>query len=159
MKAKHFILFSVLVFSSTKTQAQQNTVASGGDASGAGGNISYSLGQIDFSSSSGSGGNLSEGVQQPYVISITTGIDHPEVQLELLVYPNPTLGNIQLFIDQPDLAEMQVELTDLQGKIIQRTIILTNTTNIEMESLNAGVYFVKVLQNNREIKTFKVIKN
>jgi hypothetical protein len=35
---------------------QKNTVAAGGDASGSGGSLSYSIGQIDYKILSGSGG-------------------------------------------------------------------------------------------------------
>ena len=50
--------------------AQESTVASGGNGTGEGGSVSYSLGQVSYSSNSGSNGSITEGVQQPYDVSV-----------------------------------------------------------------------------------------
>lgn len=159
MKKIHVILYCTFIFSCIKIQAQQNTVATGGDISGAGGSVSYSVGQIDHSASNGTGGNLSEGVQQPYVISITTGILLTNIQLNFSVYPNPTISNVILSVDQPDLTGISYQLSDMQGKRISENKISESMTSIPMENLNASVYFIKIIKNNSEIKTFKIIKN
>ena len=46
--------------------AQQGSVAAGGDASGAGGSMSFSIGQVDFQVYSGAQGSLSLGIQQGF---------------------------------------------------------------------------------------------
>ena len=159
MKTIPIILCSLFIFSCIKIKAQQNTVATGGDISGAGGSISYSIGQIDYSTSTGSGGNLSEGVQQPYVISITTGMAVTNIQLNFLVFPNPTINNVVLSVDQTDIIGIFYQLLDMQGKLISENKISESKTIISMENLNASIYFIKIVKNNSEIKTFKVIKN
>lgn len=159
MKIIHFLLYSTFIFCCIKIQAQQNTVATGGDISGAGGNISISIGQIDFSGSSGGGGNLSEGVQQPYIISVTTGITVTNIQLNFSVYPNPTISNVVLSIDQLDVVGLSYQLFDVRGKIISENKLSGNITTISMENLNASTYFIRVFKNNSELKTFKIIKN
>ncbi len=159
MKITHIILSSAFIFSCIKIQAQQNTVSAGGDISGSGGNISISIGQIDYSGSTGSSGNLSEGIQQPYIISVTTGITVNNIQLNFSVYPNPTISNVILSIDQLDVLGLSYQLFDAKGKIISENKLSGNITTIPMENFNASTYFIKVLKNNSELKTFKIIKN
>jgi hypothetical protein len=57
--------------------AQDTTPASGGNATGTGGSVSYTIGQIVYTTNSGTNGSLSQGVQQPYEISLVTGIEEP----------------------------------------------------------------------------------
>ncbi|MGB4776444.1 MAG: gliding motility-associated C-terminal domain-containing protein [Daejeonella sp.] len=63
---KRFLLvYALLACASVKLWAQQGVSASGGEATGAGGNVSYSVGQIDYSAVSSAGGSITEGLQQP----------------------------------------------------------------------------------------------
>lgn len=53
---------------------QQNLVAAGGEASGTGGSMSFSIGQLDGFTSTGSGGSAQHGVQQPAVVRVRANI-------------------------------------------------------------------------------------
>jgi hypothetical protein len=55
-------------------KAQQGAVSAGGEASGPGGSVSYSIGQTDYITKSSSGHFISDGLQQPYEISIALPI-------------------------------------------------------------------------------------
>ncbi len=46
--------------------AQQGNVSAGGNATGSGGSVSFSVGQVFFSGNSGAGGYVNQGVQQSY---------------------------------------------------------------------------------------------
>ena len=60
----------------TGLQAQEAVLASGGDTSGSGGSISYSVGQVVYTTNTGTSGySVAEGVQQPYEISVVTSLD------------------------------------------------------------------------------------
>jgi len=60
------ILIAFLVLSVYVSNAQSNTVAAGGDASGVGGSASYTVGEIGTLTYTGNGGIVISGVQQPY---------------------------------------------------------------------------------------------
>ena len=70
--------------------SQSNTVSAGGDADGDNGSISYSIGQVVYTSAQGSNGNVNQGVQQPYDVGVVTGIE--EAGINLSVFTNPTSG-------------------------------------------------------------------
>jgi len=142
--------------------AQQATTASGGDASGSGGSVAYSVGQIVYTTNTGSNGSVAQGVQQPYEISITTGLLETDIKLNLSAYPNPTTNYLMLQIDASAALSnqsMSYQLYDISGKLLESNTVVANSTTIKMEQLATGNYFLKVTQNNTLVKTFKIIKN
>ena len=138
--------------------AQQASTASGGDASGSGGSVAYSVGQIVYTTNTGITGSVAQGVQQPYEISITTGMLETDIKLNLSAYPNPTTNYLMLQIDNYDKA-LLYQLYDISGKLLESNTIVASSTTITMEALPTATYLLKVTQNNKEVKTFKIMKN
>lgn len=158
MKTKQlFFLFSFLFF--LKANAQQSLNAAGGDATGSNGKISYSIGQIDYVSATGSNGSVSQGVQQPFEIFTLGTDDFPNIILQAIVYPNPTSSNINLIIENYSIDNLHYNLYDIQGRSIANQKITQQETNITMENLQNTNYFLQVFDNNKTLKTFKIIKN
>ncbi|MES2140645.1 MAG: T9SS type A sorting domain-containing protein [Bacteroidota bacterium] len=154
---KVIITCSLILIGAGASVAQQNPVASGGDAIGTGGVISYSLGQIDYVTSTGSLGTISEGLQQPYEILILSGFE--ETGISLSVYPNPTTDFVVLSVLNSNTQNMTYTLYDLLGKIIENKKLSGSQTSISMTNLANDIYFIKVLNNDTELKVFKIIKN
>jgi hypothetical protein len=142
-----------------RSYAQNGTVSSGGDASGTGGSISYSVGQIDYITQNGSGGIITQGLQQPYEILVLTGIETKEIQLSVSVYPNPTSDFIILRVKDLSFEDLRYSFYDIHGKLIKEDKISGNETTIIIGELSKANYFIKVTLNKKEIKTFKIIKN
>jgi hypothetical protein len=139
--------------------AQQSANASGGDASGSSGTASYSVGQVVYTYSTASSGSSNQGVQQPYEI-FTTGIDtHEEIQLEMTVFPNPTLSTINLRIDAGAWEDMSLELYNALGQFITADRIVSSNTEVPMQGLAAGKYLLRVMNDQTTLKTFSIIKN
>ena len=138
--------------------AQKETVASGGDATGIGGTSSYSVGQVVYTTDTGTNGSVAKGVQQPYDISITTGVTETTISLTLSVYPNPTTNYLTLKIEEA-YKSASYQLIDLQGKVIKSNKVDGDETTIKMEGLPTSIYFLSISDNNQLIKTFKIIKN
>ncbi len=140
-------------------QAQQATTATGGDATGSGGSVAYSVGQIVYTTHTGTTGSIAQGVQQPYEISVVLGIENSLIDLDISAFPNPTTHNLTLSIGN-DISEiLHFQLCDLSGKIIERRKISNRTETINMENLTTATYFLKVSNANNEVKLFKIIKN
>ncbi len=142
----------------TNGYAQQASTATGGDASGSGGSVTYSVGQIVYTTNTGSSGSVAQGVQQPYEISITTGLLETDIKINLSAYPNPTTNYLMLEVVNYDKG-LSYQLYDISGKLLESKQVTGNVTNIAMEQLATATYFLKVLNNNNEVKTFKIIKN
>jgi hypothetical protein len=159
VKNKKVILSLLLLVLGLTAQAQQATTASGGDANGSGGSAAYSVGQIVYTTNTGTTGSVAQGVQQPYEIYVELGIENSSIALELSAYPNPTIHSLTLNVGNTFSENLHFELCDLNGKIIERRKINSSTETINMESLATATYFLKVSNAKNQIKIFKIIKN
>ena len=66
MKKTKCILFLLPGLFITVVQAQKVVLPSGGNATGSGGSVSYSIGQIAYSYQTGPSGSINQGVLQPF---------------------------------------------------------------------------------------------
>lgn len=160
MKNKKLILGILLLFGLSGLHAQEAIPASGGDATGSGGSSAYSIGQVVYTTHTGSNGSVAQGVQQPYEISVVTGLaEAVNINLQLKVYPNPTNDFLNLVAEEFNNQSLSYILFDINGQILQNQKLSEKETTISMEFLVPATYFLKVLNEQEEIKTFKIIKN
>jgi hypothetical protein len=121
--------------------------------------VSYSVGQIVYTTATGVNGTSNHGVQQPYEI-FTVGIDqNPGISLQLTVYPNPTPSQVTLNTGNLDPEGIVYQLFDMKGKSMDSQPVRDRLTLIPLEEQPVGMYILKVMQGNFLLKTFKIIKN
>lgn len=152
------LLVTTLLLGLTQVNAQEAVVTSGGNASGTNGNVSYSVGQIVYTTNTGATGSVAQGVQQPFEIQTVLGAENFNINLQLAVYPNPTTNWLQLEVKNTEFTNLSYQLFDLNGRMILNQKITTETSTISMEQLPAAIFLLKVVNNNKEVKTFKIIK-
>ncbi len=144
----------------TGLQAQTSFNSTGKNTSGSDGSVSYSVGQVVYTSSTGINGSVSQGVQQPYEISVVTAIEKTKgINLSVTAYPNPTTDFLQLKIENEEIKDLSFQLYDLQGKLLRSEKITSNQSSINMGNIISSTYFLKVISGNKTIKEFKIIKN
>lgn len=167
MKYKRLKLSAIILLAIglTEIKAQEAIPAAGGNAAGAGGSVSYSVGQVVYTISSGTSGSVTAGVQQPYEISVVTSLeDDNMIRLDFSVYPNPATDFLILRIDGESPKEFTAYLLNTNGSVLKSIKIEANETNIDMSNLVIGTYLLKIVKtknasSSHEIKTFKIIKN
>ena len=155
---KKIIVLIIFGCSIISIQAQQTTVSAGGDASGIGGTFSYSIGQVVYTYNYGTDVIVAQGVQQPFEISIL-GLDNYHINLVMQTYPNPTKDYLVLNVHALDLSNMIFQLYDVNGRLIETRTMFSPIETICMMNLPSSVYVLKVINNNKEVKSFKIIKN
>jgi len=161
MRHKRLKLSAVLLLGLglTGLQAQTSVNATGSNASGSGGTVAYSVGQVVYTTNTGTNGTVAQGVQQPFEISVVTGLKEAKgINLSVTAYPNPTIDYLTLEVKEFDLSNLRFQLYDMRGKLLQSEKITNNQTSIIMINLLPSTYFLKVIQGNKEVKTFKIIK-
>lgn len=146
-------------FSLSTVTAQESFNSAGGSTAGSGGSVSYTVGQVAYQTHTGPNGSVAEGVQQQYEISAVTAIEETKgINLTVSAYPNPTTDYLTLEVKDFELSALHFQLYDMHGKLLLNEKITGNKTSIVMSDLVPATYFVKVIQNNREVKTFKIVK-
>jgi len=139
--------------------AQETILASGGDATGSGGSASYSIGQVFYTAHQHPEGTITEGVQQPYEISVVIGLDEADnMALDYSAYPNPVTGFLILKVEQSGNRNLLYQLIDNNGRLLKSERITSDEYTILMEQYVAGTYYLNVLLDGKWMKTFKIIK-
>lgn len=238
----------LLAVSTTQLKAQKGIVTSDGSASGPGGTVTFSLGQIDYIPLSGPGGSAAPGVQVP-VTSATLPITLADIKATRLedkilvnwstvteinshyfivqrsndgvvftdlkqvsaagnssiiknyltedlhplggtnyyrikqidkddkfvfskivsvtfnhnasiaiVYPNPTTDNVTLKTTNSGSHSLTYKLFNTKGQLLVTNKITDDVTVIKTSHLAPSDYFLKIVDNKKEIKSFKIIK-
>jgi len=160
MKQKRFkLLFVVfIVFRMAGIQAQNSISTSGKTATGTGGSVNYSVGQVINMTNTGTNGSVSTGVQQPYEIYIISGLEQTDVTLQIVVYPNPTIDQLTLKIKNNKPSIFSIQLYQADGKLIESKKMTENEIVMDVHKLIPSTYLLKVIKSGKEIKVFKIIK-
>ena len=153
-----FFLSFLLSFSMNAQTSHQVLSATGGDATGSGGTVAFSVGQIVYTTSTGTTGSVAQGVEQAYEIS-SVGIKETALNISLSIFPNPTSDYLTLKVEDYNKEALSYNLLDEQGKLVLNEQITNQDTQVAMSTLARGAYFINVLQANEKIQTFKIIKN
>ena len=139
--------------------AQNAIVASGGNATGSGGTSNYTVGQVAYTNQVGSNGSFNQGVQQPIEIFTLGSDDFPQITLAISVYPNPTSAFVNLSIANYNSENICYQLFDFNGRVVKFDKINQQQIQISLNNSPNAIYFLTVLDNNKVLKTFKIIKN
>jgi len=160
-KLKLISLAGLLIFQLSSLQAQEAIPAAGGYANLSNGSISYTLGQVFYTTNMGTNSNsIAHGVQQPYEISEVSGIYEANgISLILSIFPNPASNYLTVKVKNYNANHLQYQVFDMTGKLLKTLQATGNETRIETNNLRAANYFVKVIENHKEIKIFKIIKH
>ena len=125
-------------------KAQEAIPAAGGTITGSGGSVSYTVGQVAYTTVTGAGGTVTQGVQQPYVISVISEVPEAnEISLDCSVFPNPASNYVILKTENLELSNMACQLYDAEGKLLQDIKIEDKLTTIPMDDLLRATYILR----------------
>jgi len=162
MKLRKLMLSVVFlcIFGLSTLKAQVAVPAAGSNASGNGGTVSYSIGQVVYQTYTGTNASIAEGIQQPYEIFVVTGIEQAKsINLLVSAYPNPAKDYLTLNISDSNPSVFSFQLYGMDGRILLNEKITESLTIIPVSNFVTATYFLKVTRDSQEIKTFKIIKN
>ena len=158
-KSKPILLLTAGLLWAGFAQAQESANASGGDATGSGGTLAYSIGQIVYTTNTGGSGSVAQGVQHAYEL-LTVGITETELNISLTAFPNPTTENLTLQISDYNNEKLSYQLFDIQSKQLSNGQVTAQQTQINMNGLPSATYFINVVnQENKIVQSYKIFKN
>ena len=103
---------------------------------------------------------MAQGVQQPFEISIVTELEEAkDISLNFSAYPNPATDLLKLKIENNKTGNLTYLLYDISGKLLENKKMEESETNISMRTLSPSTYFLIIKDDNKEVKTFRIIKN
>jgi hypothetical protein len=150
------VVFNIIFF--THVFSQNGLVTAGGEATGSGGSLSSSIGQVFYTSNESNNGIVSQGVQQAYEIN-PVGIDETTIE-RFAVFPNPTVNKLIIKCIFQNGETINFQLIDNKGKVLQAGNLLDGETELDFSVLASSVYFITLLNKESMISHhYKVIKN
>lgn len=139
-------------------KAQSAVMTTGANAMGSNGTVSYSVGQAAYLVK-GTNREISEGVQQVYEITtLATNETSSSTEKDILIYPNPFKDYLYLDFTTNSFRSSDYQLFDAQGKLIKADKITQSKSELNLSSLPAAMYIIRINQEGKNIKTFKIIK-
>jgi hypothetical protein len=148
----------------TGLHAQESISTSGGMAYGYGGSVSYTVGQVVYTTNSEITGSVAQGVQQPYEILDESGSDLATgISLQCSVYPNPVEKVLTLQVQYYINESITYSLYDSNSQLLKTDVVENKKTLILMSNLPPTTYYLVVDQKKQKnsphvTKTFKIIK-
>jgi hypothetical protein len=141
-------------------KAQETVPASGSDASGTGGTVNYSVGQMEYTVYSSVAGSVSQGIQLPYEILVVTSVaEAQEISLTCAAYPNPVSGLLHLWVGDNPSEHISYSLYTAEGKLLETKKIEGSEASIGLAQFPDAVYFLNVYNQGVKIKTFRIVHN
>ncbi|MCF6183568.1 MAG: T9SS type A sorting domain-containing protein [Bacteroidales bacterium] len=145
----------ILLISATAVNAQE-IVTSGGDFfKNSSISVSWTLGETITETISDGTNILTQGFQQSR-LSATEIFSVNSDSYAINLFPNPAENIINIKVNTPD--NLQYQFLDINGRILKEATITNVNTEIKVNNLPVSVYFLKIYNNNRIIKTYKIIK-
>jgi hypothetical protein len=92
-----------------------------------------------------------EGVATP-----VTGIEEMQFSSQVSVYPNPSRGQVSVFISETNEIA-QVKVYDLAGQLMKEKIL--SEGSIDLSSLNSGVYMMEIISGEKRAMKRLVIED
>ncbi len=154
---KHLFFLLLIPFHGVSLHAQELVSSSGGHGNEAGAQFSWSVGEVVVSSYVKQEAVITQGFHQN-TLTVTRIYDVSAPECLIKVFPNPTIDNIELKIEGVPVNSLSYQLLDANGRVLHEREITVNNLTVQTEALNAATYFLKVIRDNKHIKTFKIIK-
>jgi hypothetical protein len=163
METKQMLIFlksimMLILFASSSLSAQEVTTSAGDFHQNSNFSVSWTIGEPVIDTWSASGTVLTQGFQQPILVSVSI-YENPDLNYTINAFPNPTSDFLNVVISNGTYDKMQYLLFDVTGKLIDSRQIVSEQTEILFSHLPVATYYVKIIENNKELKTFKIIKN
>ena len=88
----------------------------------------------------------------------TVGLKENEMFNNISIYPNPTSQFLNIVSNSSIINKMQLQILNSLGQIVFNDEICTTNSKINIENYPSGMYFIKLIQKDKQ-QTFKIIKS
>ncbi|HRH68647.1 MAG TPA: T9SS type A sorting domain-containing protein [Flavobacteriales bacterium] len=139
--------------------AQRTVVPAGGDASGNGGTMSWTLGQVDYIANGSASGTVAQGVQQPTEFLVLATAEQNPMTRSVHVMPNPTSDGITVQLSTTPERAATYRMLDLTGQEVATGPFIAASAYIPLAGLASSTYVIHVLHDGTETAVLRVIKD
>jgi Domain of unknown function (DUF2341)/Secretion system C-terminal sorting domain len=92
-------------------------------------------------------------------VNACVGVQEIENANALSIYPNPITSELNIAVNAKSFDNISLQIVNALGEIILTKAITTANLQINTAKFAEGVYFINIIDNNKVVKTQKIIKN
>jgi hypothetical protein len=150
-------LFFLGTFCVDHAVAQESLGAGGASNTSASGSVSFSLGQVAYTTSANASGSAARGVQQTYP-ELEIRVPEQAESLAFSLYPNPNRGSAFLQLPEAGNAVYQLYIHDLGGRLIAVQTLPSGLSQLDLSTFASGAYTAQLYNNNAYQAHFIILK-
>ena len=156
MKYIYLLMLLIVSVTSNAQTIEREVVSSNGNFySNSAGQLSTTLGEPVISTVNNGTNELTQGFQQTKIT--VTGIEDYQTEFNMNVYPNPVSEQVTIEIKEIKEA-ISFSIYTTEGKLIMTSKLTELQTKLNIEGFAKGNYFLNITEQNKIIKTYKIIK-
>lgn len=144
-------LILVLLFSN-KSYAQEinsTVLSSAGKAiTSADITLSYTVGESIATVKTNSNGTLIQGFEQPKLDTISVSVAENNLSYPIKIYPNPTIGPVNIEIETTQNIDWVVSIYNIQSKLMASYPIILGHNSISIHQLPTASYILIISNKN-----------
>jgi len=85
------------------------------------------------------------------IASFPTSINESDESMKALIYPNPNNGSFTISMEDYNGDNYNMQVTDVSGKLVYSEELNSSQSNINLNELNKGMYFVSVSDGTNQV--------
>jgi hypothetical protein len=93
-------------------------------------------------------------------IGLVVGIEPIQAsnEVETAIFPNPTENRVNIQIDEAyQFDQLRIEVLDMTGRKVVETATTLSLTSLNLNGLDKGVYLIRIMNNDENLNTSKLI--
>lgn len=152
---KRLLLLASCWFLITGVWSQEVISSQGDSYTNSSGSLDFTIGEaVTFTGSDGTN-DLTQGFHQSNWSFV--GVDDQLPEIIISVFPNPMEETLVISTEEFD--NVNYKMIDASGRIVRENKLTETNTKISVGELSPGNYQIVLFENERQTKTFKLIKN
>lgn len=154
-----YLILSIAIFIGMTEimKAQSTMVAAGGNAIGPTAQVSYTIGQVVYTSQYNSDAIVDQGVQHSIEI-YPVSIGKEESECSISVFPNPTCESITISLGETKEFQGKWSIIDIHGKQVLAQEYDSSHTTLSLSDLPTGSYTLLIHDTRSKIQKHYTIK-
>lgn len=155
---KRRLLVYFLLFLSIDAFSQECISSSGETLTSTFGSISYTIGQISNETNASGTFQIQEGVQQVFAQNNSVQIRESQLELGVIIYPNPCSDFIQIDLKEKSNSKYRYEIFNTEGRLIISGELSSECTKLETRLFPSASYLLRVTGDDKSLSyVFKKI--
>ena len=158
---KLFLLIHVLLILGAQVYSQEirrELISTAGEFyTTSNGSLAWSMGQIAVKTCENGDFVLSQGFQQSDLV-ITAIRNSDQVDYNVKAFPNPVRDKLSIQTEDLKNKKLLLELYDIHGSLLLKKKIKTSPMTISISDFSSGEYILRIIKNNKPVKSYKIIK-